>query len=84
MNARFFIPSYQYDFIILKKSLTLNFNFKQSISMSASTKSTLKLIAIVIVLLMVAMQLNFIIIPFLAPYKFWLMVIAAVLLLLAS
>ncbi len=72
------------DFIILKKSLTLVFNSKKSISMSASTKSTLKLIAIVIVLLMVAMQLNFIIIPFLAAYKFWLMVIAAVLLLLAS
>ncbi|MEO9802758.1 MAG: hypothetical protein ABJF04_05905 [Reichenbachiella sp.] len=52
--------------------------------MSSSTKSTLKLIAIVIVLLMVAMQLNFIIIPFLAAYKFWLMVIAAVLLLLAG
>jgi len=62
----------------------LTFNFKQSISMSASTKSTLKLIAIVIVLLMVAMQLNFIIIPFLVAYKFWLMVVAAVLLLLAS
>ncbi|MEO9964805.1 MAG: hypothetical protein ABJF11_03400 [Reichenbachiella sp.] len=52
--------------------------------MSSSTKSTLKLIAIVIVLLMVAMQLNFIIIPFLAGYKFWLMVLAAILLLLAG
>lgn len=52
--------------------------------MSSSTKSTLKLIAIVIVLLMVAMHLNFIIIPFLVAYKFWLMVVAAILLLLAS
>ncbi|WP_158233252.1 hypothetical protein [Reichenbachiella sp. 5M10] len=52
--------------------------------MSSQTRSTLKLIAIVIVLLMVLMQLNVVIIPFLVTYKFWMMVGAFVILLIAS
>ena len=40
--------------------------------------------AILIVLLMVIMQLGWVIIPFLVPYKFWLMVIAFCLMVLAS
>lgn len=52
--------------------------------MSSKTKSTLKLIAIIIVLLMVALHLGIVIIPAIATYKFWLMVVAAVMLILAS
>jgi len=52
--------------------------------MSSQTKSTLKLIAIVLVILMILMQLNVVIVPFLVSYKFWIVVGAFVLLLLAS
>ena len=52
--------------------------------MDNKTKSTLKLLAVIIVILMVAMQLGWIIIPFLVPYKFWLMVLAFGLMLIAG
>ncbi|MCV9389431.1 hypothetical protein [Reichenbachiella ulvae] len=52
--------------------------------MSSQTRFTLKLIAIILVVFMVLMQLNLVIIPFLASYKFWVMVGAFVLLLIAS
>ena len=43
--------------------------------MSNKTRSILKGIAVVIVLLAVLMQLQVVIIPFLVPYKFWMVVI---------
>ena len=52
--------------------------------MDNKTRSTLKLIALLIVILMVVMELGWIIIPFLVPYVFWLMVIAFGLLLIAN
>ena len=52
--------------------------------MSSKTKSTLKLIAINIVVLMVLMHLNIVVIPVLVSYKFWLMVAAVVMLVLAG
>ncbi|MFY0653861.1 MAG: hypothetical protein JXQ96_17600 [Cyclobacteriaceae bacterium] len=52
--------------------------------MDNKTKSTLKLVAILIVLLMVTMELGWIIIPFLVPYKFWLMVVSFGLMLVAG
>ncbi len=52
--------------------------------MDNKTRSTIKLVAILIVLLMVAMELSWIIIPFLVPYKFWLVVISFGLMLVAS
>ncbi len=52
--------------------------------MSSQTKSTLKLIAIVLVILMILMHLGVIAIPFLVSYKFWILIGAFVLLLLAS
>ncbi|MBU2912504.1 MULTISPECIES: hypothetical protein [Reichenbachiella] len=52
--------------------------------MSSQTRSTLKLIAIILVIFMVLMQLNLVIIPALAVYKFWVMVGAFILLLVAS
>ncbi|UXP32551.1 hypothetical protein N6H18_00985 [Reichenbachiella agarivorans] len=52
--------------------------------MSSQTKSTLKLIAILLVLMMVLMHLNLVIIPVLVSYKFWIVVGAFILLLIAA
>ncbi|MGK7390427.1 MAG: hypothetical protein ACNS60_08750 [Candidatus Cyclobacteriaceae bacterium M2_1C_046] len=52
--------------------------------MSNKTRSMLKFIAVIIVALAVLMQLSIVIIPFLAVYKFWMVVIAFGLLLIAS
>lgn len=52
--------------------------------MSNKTRSILKAIAVIIVLLAVLMQLQVVIIPFLAPYKFWMVVIGFGLMLIAS
>lgn len=52
--------------------------------MNQKIRSTIKLVAILIVALMVAMELNIIIIPAIAVYKFWLMVISFSMLLIGS
>jgi antibiotic biosynthesis monooxygenase (ABM) superfamily enzyme len=52
--------------------------------MSNKTRSILKAVAVLIVLLCVAMQLQWIIIPAISAYKFWLVVIAFGTLLIAS
>jgi hypothetical protein len=52
--------------------------------MSNKTRSILKAIAVLVVLLCVAMQLQWIIIPAVSIYKFWLVVVAFGLLLVGS
>jgi hypothetical protein len=52
--------------------------------MSNRTRSILKAAAVVIVLLAVVMQLQWVIIPSISVYKFWLVVIAFGLLLISS
>ncbi|HEX8040808.1 MAG TPA: hypothetical protein VF490_16735 [Chryseosolibacter sp.] len=52
--------------------------------MSNKTRSILKAIAVILVLLAVLMDLHVIIIPALAYYKFWIVVIAFGLLLISS
>jgi hypothetical protein len=52
--------------------------------MSNKTRSILKAIAVILVILMVVMHLNWVVIPVLVAYKFWIMVIAFVLLLVGS
>ncbi|WP_155210458.1 hypothetical protein [Fulvivirga aurantia] len=52
--------------------------------MSNKTRSTLRLVAILIVALAVLMQLSIVVIPALFVYKFWLVVIAFALLLIAG
>jgi hypothetical protein len=64
--------------IITFASLTFNSN------MSNKTRSILKAIAAILVLLAVAMQLQWVIIPAIVPYKFWMVVIAFGVVLIAS
>ena len=52
--------------------------------MSNKTRSILKGIAVIIVLLAVLMQLQIVIIPFLVPYNFWMVVTGFGLLLIGS
>jgi type III secretory pathway component EscU len=52
--------------------------------MSQQTKLKLRIIAIIIVLLAVGMQLNYIIVPGLSDYTFWLVVSSFILLLVAG
>jgi antibiotic biosynthesis monooxygenase (ABM) superfamily enzyme len=52
--------------------------------MSNKTRSILKAIAVVIVLLCVAMQLQWVIIPSVSVYRFWLVVIAFGIMLISS
>lgn len=52
--------------------------------MSSKTKSTFKIISILIVVVVLLGRFNIVVIPMLAPYIFWLLIIAFVLLLLAS
>jgi len=51
---------------------------------SQKTKLTLRVVALMIVLLALGMQLQFVIIPALSTYKFWLAVGAFVLLLITG
>lgn len=52
--------------------------------MSSKTRSILKAIAVILVLLAVLMELKIIIIPAIAVYKFWIVVIAFGLMLVGS
>jgi hypothetical protein len=52
--------------------------------MSNRTRSILKAVAVIIVLLAVVMQLQWVIIPSISVYKFWLVVIAFGLLLIST
>jgi hypothetical protein len=52
--------------------------------MSNRTRSILKAVAVVVVLLAVVMQLQWVIIPSVSIYKFWLVVIAFGLLLIST
>jgi hypothetical protein len=52
--------------------------------MSNKTRSIIKAIAVILVLVAVLMQLNWLIIPVVYGYKFWLVVIAFGLLLIGS
>lgn len=52
--------------------------------MSNKTRSILKAIAVLLVLLAVSMDLQWVIIPMLSPYKFWVAVGAFGLVLIAS
>ncbi len=52
--------------------------------MSNRTRSILKAVAVVLVLLAVVMQLQWVIIPSISIYKFWLVVIAFGLLLIST
>jgi hypothetical protein len=52
--------------------------------MSNKTRSILKIAAVLLVLLSIAMHLQWIIIPAISVYKFWMMVVAFGMLLVAS
>jgi hypothetical protein len=52
--------------------------------MSNRTRSIIKAVAVVVVLLAVVMQLQWVIIPSISVYKFWLVVIAFGLLLIST
>lgn len=52
--------------------------------MSNKTRSILKAIAVILVLLAVLMEMNVVIIPAIAVYKFWIVVIAFGLMLIGS
>ena len=52
--------------------------------MSNKTKSILKAIAVVIVLMAVLMELNIVLIPAIAVYKFWMVVVAFGVMLITS
>ncbi|WKK81700.1 hypothetical protein [Marivirga arenosa] len=52
--------------------------------MSRKSRNLMKLIAIIVILVLVFMELNIIAIPALAPYKFWLSVVAFGMVLIAS
>lgn len=52
--------------------------------MSNKTRSILKAIAVILVLLCVMMHLHWVVIPAVAPYQFWIVVIAFGTLLIAS
>ncbi|MBL0742853.1 hypothetical protein [Chryseolinea lacunae] len=52
--------------------------------MSNRTRSILKAIAVILVLLMVVMQLQWVIVPAIVAYKFWIVVVAFGLLLISS
>jgi hypothetical protein len=52
--------------------------------MSNKTRSILKGIAVVVVLLCVIMQMQWVIIPAISPYKFWMVVLAFGTLLITS
>ncbi len=52
--------------------------------MSQRTRSIVKLVAVLVVLLLVLGELSIVIIPAIAPYRFWLMVIAFMLVLVIS
>lgn len=52
--------------------------------MSNKTRSILKAIAVILVLLAVLMELHVVIIPAVAAYKFWIVVIAFGLMLISS
>ncbi len=52
--------------------------------MSNRTRSIIKAVAVVLVLLAVVMQLQWVIIPSISVYKFWLVVIAFGLLLIST
>lgn len=52
--------------------------------MSNRTRSIIKAIAVILVLLMVVMQLQWVIVPAIVGYKFWVVVIAFGLLLISS
>ena len=54
------------------------------IIMSNRTRSIIKAVAVVVVLLAVVMQLQWVIIPSISVYKFWLVVIAFGLLLIST
>jgi hypothetical protein len=53
-------------------------------TMSNKTRSILKAVAVVIVLIAVAMQLNWIIIPTIFQYRFWMVVLSFGLLIIAG
>ena len=52
--------------------------------MSNKTRSILKAIAVILVLVAVVMQMGWVVIPALVVYKFWIVIIAFGVLLLAS
>lgn len=52
--------------------------------MSNRTRSIVKGVAVLLVLLMVMMQMNWVVIPAIVAYKFWIVVIAFGLLLISS
>ena len=52
--------------------------------MSNKTRSILKAIAVVIVLMAVLMELNIVLIPAIAVYKFWMVVVAFGVMLITS
>ena len=52
--------------------------------MSTKTRSIIKAIAVILVLLCVIMQLGWVIIPAISPYKFWIVVLAFGTLLITS
>ncbi|MGE0772316.1 MAG: hypothetical protein AB7K37_11425 [Cyclobacteriaceae bacterium] len=52
--------------------------------MSNRTRSILKAVAVVLVLLAVLMELNFVIIPAISVYKFWIVVVGFGLMLISS
>lgn len=52
--------------------------------MSNKTRSVIKAIAVILVLLCVIMQMGWVIIPAISPYKFWIVVLAFGTLLITS
>jgi len=61
---------------------TLSTNIKEI--MSQKTRLKLRIVAIIMMILAIAMQLQFIIIPSLSDYTFWIAVISCILLLIAN
>jgi hypothetical protein len=61
---------------------TLSTNIKEI--MSQKTRLKLRIVAIIMMILAIAMQLQFIIIPSLSDYTFWIAVSSCILLLIAN
>lgn len=62
----------------------INHQFIKFTSMSNKTRSVIKAIAVILVLLCVIMQMGWVIIPAISPYKFWIVVLAFGTLLITS
>jgi hypothetical protein len=77
MSRKFVVFWERLIYLYLKSKITLE-------RVSQKTKLTLRFVAVMVVLLALGMQSQFVIIPALSTYKFWLVVGAFALLLIAG